>query len=45
MQFCFSNSTGEQMAEVAYKYRIPFAQFIHNADQLIGDFNELKFRT
>ena len=41
----FSQCTGEQMAEVAYKHRIPFAQFIHNADLLIGDFNEHKFRT
>lgn len=44
MQFYFSKTSGEQMAEIAYKYRIPFAQFIHNADQVIGDSNELKFR-
>ena len=40
----FSDATGEQMIEVAYKNRIPFSRFIHNADELIDEFNEDKFR-
>lgn len=40
----YSNATGEEMAQIAYENRIPFARFIHNADEIIDEFNEHKFR-
>ena len=32
------------MVEIAYKNRLPYSRFIHNADELIDEFNEEKFR-